>query len=139
MMTARALAVAISLLVALLGCGDPTGPSPGIDLSLVGTWVDEGRATDTSGVLLCTYVQMGLVLHGTGQFDWHFVELVSASMGDCDETTSTKDSGQWHTQSGKVTFTPPPPITGVEETTLELPYELDGDELRISFLTFKRE
>jgi len=126
--------------VSQLGCGnESTAPSLDIDPSLVGTWVAEAIATDESGVELCTYVQTRLVLHDTGRFDWYAYDLVSPSVGDCDETTSTKESGQWRTQDGNVAFTPPPAVTGVEGPTLDLAYELVGDELSIGFLMFDRE
>jgi hypothetical protein len=132
----RAL-VAGTALVVQLGCsGDTTGPASGVDPSLVGSWVNRGKATDESGVLLCTYVAMRLVLHDTGRFDWDLVDSPPWEV-DCEATTYLRDSGVWRTHDGTIVFAPAP--LGVEGATLELPYELQGDELEVGAIVFERE
>ena len=133
-MTDRRLAIALILFAAQLGCGSSSGPSPSIDPSLVGTWVAEISVSDPSGSR-CT-MSMRLVLSDTGGFEWNVFEPVS--FADCD-TRLTRTTGQWRAQDGSATFTPPPPVFGVEEPTLDLPYELTGGGFRIGFFTFEPE
>ena len=135
-MFARALAVVIVVMVSLVGCGDgSTGPSPDIDPSLVGSWIAHLSATDWTGVFLCTYIAMRLVLHETGQFDWYTADSPPAAA--CEVSTFRKDSGDWRAQDGNIVFTPPP--MEVEGATLELAYELVGDELHAGPIVFERE
>lgn len=133
----RALAVVTLVLVAQLGCsGDLTGPASGVDPALVGSWVLQQRAPDGSGVSLCTYVAMRLVLYDTARFDWDFVDSPPWEI-DCEATTYARDSGAWRAHNGTIVFAPPP--MGVEGATLELPYELEGDELHVGAIVFERE
>ena len=49
-MLARALCVMIAMMVTQAGCGESsTGPAPDIDPSIVGSWIHEGRETDSNG------------------------------------------------------------------------------------------
>lgn len=136
-MVARALVVMAVVMVTQMGCGDgSTAPTPDIDPLLVGSWVFRDDAFDEStGVLLCTYVAMRLVLSGNGHFDWDTVDSPAADA--CDAPTYRKDSGDWHVQDGSIVFAPPP--MDVAGATLELSYELVGNTLHVGPLLFERE
>jgi len=135
---ARALVLVTVVILAPVGCGDSSsGPGPDIDPSLVGSWVLRASATDESGVFLCTYVAMRLSLDESGRFDWDTV--VSPSAAVCQTPAYRRDSGGWHAGDGNIVFAPPPPPLGVNGATLELSYELSGDELHVGPLLFERE
>ena len=136
-MFTRALVVVTLVLVVQLGCsGDPTGPASGVDPSLVGSWVNRGRAADESGLSLCTYVTIRLLLYSAGRFDCDTADSPPWEI-DCEATTYNRESGVWRTHDGSIVFAPPP--MGVEGATLELPYELEGDELHVGAIVFERE
>jgi hypothetical protein len=136
-MFTRALVVVTLVLLAQLGCsGDQTGPASGVDPSLVGSWVNRGNAIDESGVSLCTYVTMRVVLNDTGRYDWDTVDSPPWEV-DCEAPTYIRDSGVWRTHDGTIAFAPPP--MNLEGATLELSYALEGNELQVGAIVFERE
>ena len=125
------------VVVTQTGCGDDsTAPSPNVDQSLVGSWVNLTPVADFTGVL-CTDFDMRLVLHEEGQFDWYIVD--SSPVEQCEAVTFTKYSGVWRTREGAIVFTPPPPPLAVQEPRWSCPTSWHGGELVLGPFVFELE